>query len=390
MTKHGTGIEWTHIPGFKGETWNPIVGCSVISPGCTNCYAMSMAARLEKMKLQQYMGTTVPSKAGPVWTGRLNIASEQVLTKPLRWSKPRAIFVNSMGDLFHEDVLEDWVARIFAIMALCPQHIFIVLTKRSERMRSLLSEKSDGWLLGDSSRPGTLCHEIYSTGFKIQRELFPDRAPAEKGRELDRKWPLPNVWLGVSVEDQVRANERIPDLLTTPASRRFLSCEPLLAPVDLRDIDDGSYGIDALSGEVHDMFRPCRPVPPIDWVIAGGESGHKARPVHPYWISSLRDQCAAADVPFFFKQWGEWMPVCEMTDEFSQTLHYPAPKQDPLRTTRSKYDHCVIDAAGTVRKISDGMAFTGELPMGVYKVGKGKAGSNLAGETLHNWPEVSS
>jgi protein gp37 len=390
MTKHGTGIEWTHIPGFKGETWNPIVGCSVISPGCTNCYAMSMAARLEKMKLQQYMGTTVPSKAGPVWTGRLNIASEQVLTKPLRWSKPRAIFVNSMGDLFHEDVLEDWVARVFAIMALCPQHIFIVLTKRSERMRSLLSEKSDGWLLGDSSRPGTLCHEIYSAGFKVQRKLFPNRTPAEKGHELDRKWPLPNVWLGVSVEDQRRAEQRIPDLLATPAEKRILSCEPLLGPVDLTSICNGHFFQSALNGSAwHEgpglnKFEQDHSAA-VDWVIVGGESGPGARPMHADWARSIRDQCAQSGLPFFFKQWGNFLPWSQY--EWSNV---------PVETdvANSSYETMILHSDGwwdagyadwmMAQQYEDGGANF------MSKVGKRKAGHILDGQEHFNWPEVSS
>ena len=133
-----TGIEWTDA------TWNPIVGCSVVSPGCTHCYAMSMAARIEKMTPgSHYAGLTDASKAGPVWNGRLALAPDHILTQPLRWQKPRRIFVNSMGDLFHEDVPDDWIDRVFAVMALAPQHTFQVLTKRAERMRNYLLRDPD-------------------------------------------------------------------------------------------------------------------------------------------------------------------------------------------------------------------------------------------------------
>lgn len=396
MAKHNTGIEWTHLPGFKGETWNPIVGCSVVSPGCTNCYAMSMASRLQKMGVQQYQGLTVPSKAGPVWNGRLNLAPESVLTKPLRWSKPRAVFVNSMGDLFHEDASAAWIEKVFAIMAMCPQHIFMVLTKRSGRMRNLLrSYQGRDWVFE------------HGKGFDRQTTVA-----------KDVPWPLPNVWLGVSVEDQDRASQRIPDLLHTPAAKRFLSCEPLLGPVDLRTIDiNGDGETDALYSErwgsqieswrgtdpdwkesFEDWFgrHPDELNPdaamyrPIDWVIAGGESGSKARPMHPDWVRSLRDQCAETEVPFFFKQWGEWLPISQMASELEAKLYPTPPKTDPLRSMQSKYDHRVLDTKGVVRDVGDGLAFTGPSPMSVFKVGKRNSGHLFGGVKHHCWPEVAS
>ncbi|MCT8970608.1 phage Gp37/Gp68 family protein [Microbaculum marinisediminis] len=292
MAEHST-IEWTDA------TWNPVTGCSVVSPGCTNCYAMRMAARLEAMAprpdgtgdphLLHYAGTTQDSRAGPVWTGKVALAPEAVLAKPLRRRKPTMYFVNSMGDLFHEAVPDDWIDRVFAVMALAPQHTFQVLTKRSARMRDYMAphclRRADG--LGKA---------VIKLGYDGPLECLPS-------------WPLPNVWLGVSAEDQTRADERIPDLLATPAAVRFVSAEPLLGPVDLTMIPTGGrigdavLCDDALSGPP-DFQSGSR----LDWVIVGGESGRGARPMHPAWARSLRDQCQAAGVPFFLKQWGEWAP----------------------------------------------------------------------------------
>lgn len=310
MADH-TGIEWADA------TWNPIVGCSVVSPGCTNCYAMGMAARLQAISdswhkegtlhLTHYAGTTVRTKAGAVWSGKLMVAPEHVFTQPLRWRRPRRIFVNSMGDLFHEGHHDEAIDHVFAVMALAPQHTYMVLTKRSARMRAYLSD------------PDTH-HRICVAACDIAMELdlrvillsHPSLEPhAPPGPRIHLyRWPLPNVWLGVSTEDQRRANERVPNLLATPAAIRFVSAEPLLGPLNLFSLNErrGERGMitdwhDALRGF---RFGPSEETAGLDLVIAGGESGPKARPMHPDWVRSLRDQCAAAGTAFFFKQWGEW------------------------------------------------------------------------------------
>lgn len=249
MSQHST-IEWTDA------TWNPIVGCSIVSPGCTNCYAMSMAARIEKMQPgSHYAGTTKTVNGNHVWTGKLALAPDHILTAPLRRKKPRRIFVNSMGDLFHESVPEHWIDLVFAIMALSPQHTFQCLTKRSKHMREYMT---GGW----QSRIGAIMDEI---------------KPVEIGKWGFVAEHLDNCWLGVSAEDQARADERVPDLLDTPAAVRFVSYEPALGPLTL-----GS-------------FKP-------DWVIMGSESGRNARPARVEWFQSMRDQCLAAGIPFFLKQ----------------------------------------------------------------------------------------
>lgn len=252
-----TTIEWTN------DTWNPVRGCSIVSPGCKHCYAMRQAIRHASKPGAPYHRLVRMSKAGPVWTGEVTMHPE-LLEWPLRRRKPRRIFVNSMSDLFHDAVSDDFIARVFATMAEAKQHTFQILTKRAERMRQLLK------------------HDL------------PYEGP---------EWPLPNVWIGVSVEDQKRTYERIPPLLDTPAAVRWISAEPLLGPIELRD-EPNDIGEPRFSY----LKRVDGEGPRIDWVVAGGESGPKARPMHPVWARSLRDQCAAAGVPFHFKQWGNWLP----------------------------------------------------------------------------------
>jgi len=277
-----TKIEWTEY------VWNPITGCSVHSPGCTNCYAMKLAGTRMKHHWSR-KGLTVDTKAGPVWTGDVRF-NEEWLTQPLRWKRPRMIFVCAHADLFHEKVPDEWIDRIFAVMALCPQHTFQVLTKRADRMRSYLADSN--------------------MHFRVAMTDVNMRLQGHSVETMYRALPLRNVWLGVSVEDQKRANERIPDLLATPAAVRWLSCEPLLGPIKIDLLPDYRHARDC-AYVTTDGPAGCTCSAAsggIDWVVAGGESGPGARPMHPDWARSLRDQCTAAGVPFLFKQWGEWTP----------------------------------------------------------------------------------
>lgn len=276
-----TKIEWCDA------TWNPVYGCSRVSEGCRHCYAEGLAARFHKPG-QWGEGLT----RGGKWAGKVTLA-EAKMTQPLRWRKPRRIFVNSLSDLFHPNVPDEWIDLIFAVMALCPQHTFIVLTKRPARMREYLSSEETIGRIADAIQP-------------MRKDTHPV-GPLPHVEPGDRWWPLPNVWLGVSVEDQPTANERIPDLLATSAAVRIVSAEPLLGPINLTDLDPqgnfhpaGAHGWSAILKN-NGIGRAW-----IDWVICGGESGPHARPMHPDWVRSLRDQCAAAGVPFFFKQWGEF------------------------------------------------------------------------------------
>lgn len=272
---NNTGIEWTDA------TWNPTTGCTKVSPGCDNCYALTFSERWRGVS-GHYFENGFDIQLRP-----------DKLTLPLRWKKPRKVFVNSMSDLFHKDIPDEYIAKVFAVMALTPRHTYQLLTKRHGRMRSLLNDRS------------------FAVAVRVEMYAI-DR---DATLDTQEQWPLPNVWLGVSVEDQKHADLRIPALLDTPAAVRFLSCEPLLGSVDLTRIAAGSKQQPDM---VYDALGQRYGVPGrwqaatsarIDWVIVGGESGRGARPMSPQWAASLRDQCAAADVPFFFKQWGEYAPT---------------------------------------------------------------------------------
>lgn len=270
-----TGIEWTD------STWNPIRGCSRVSEGCRNCYAESVAARFsgagqayERLAEFRVIGQGTPEeRVEPHWTGKVKFFDKH-LEDPLRWRAPRKIFVNSMSDLFHESVEDDWLIQIFAVMQACPQHTFQILTKRPLRMFSWMTEEN-----GDL---------VSLAGAELA---------SQKGwchAHEDGPWPLKNVWLGVSVEDQHTANVRLPLLAQTRAAARFVSYEPAIGPVD--------FGVALPKQE----WR-CS----IEWVICGGESGQLARPMHPEWARSARRFCTDYQIPFFFKQWGEFLPAMQ-------------------------------------------------------------------------------
>ncbi|MFM9589818.1 DUF5131 family protein [Streptomyces scabiei] len=255
-------IEWTD------STWNVVTGCEKVSPGCDNCYAETFAERWRGIPGHHFeSGFDV------------TLRPERMML-PLKWRKPKRIFVNSMSDLFHKDVPDAYIAEVFSVMARTPQHTYQVLTKRHGRMRSLLSRPS----------------------FRDSLAHLAD-------------WPLPNVWLGVSVEDQKRADLRIPALVDTPAAVRFLSCEPLLGPVWISDhiwqecpCCEGE-GHDEACARCADSHCDSGHIRKLHWVIVGGESGRGARPMAPQWATSIRDQCKQHHVPFLFKQWGEYAPT---------------------------------------------------------------------------------
>ncbi len=320
-----TGIEWTDA------TWNPILGCSRVSEGCRNCYAETIAGRFGAGKETVYSGLTQIVNGRAVWTGK--IKETRQLLQPLSWRTPRRVFVNSMSDLFHENVSDELRDRIFAVMALSPKHTFQVLTKRPERMLRYMTYH----YRVVSPGPREAVYGVVTQMRGYNRE-HPEWLRLACATSSCLNHPLPNLWLGVSVEDQKAADERIPLLLQTPAAKRFISAEPLLGAVDLEAAAHGFTCAGTDDGRSH-------PLRGLDWVICGGESGPNARPMHPDWARSLRDQCADADVPFFFKQWGEWRPRDQMPEDTWQRL----------------------DAAGEV---------PGEAP---YRVGKKAAGALLDG-----------
>jgi protein gp37 len=320
-----TKIEWAT------DVWNPVTGCTKVSPGCDHCYAETFAER--------WRGTP----GHPYEQGFDLTLRRERLTQPLRWRKPRRVFVNSMSDLFHDGISDGYIAKVFAVMALSPQHTFQVLTKRHGRMRSLLS----------------------STSF---HRLVEHAAPYYGGNDPDAaqdyvttNWPLPNVWLGVSVESQQWADIRIPALLDTPAAVRWLSMEPLLGPVNLARYTGETSGLPG------DWTRL------MDWVVVGGESGPGARPMHPAWARSLRDQCAEAGVPFFFKQHGEWV-----YPEFIDT----AGEDDVARDENG----LTIWPDGRMSGGVTGTAVDGSVT--VWRVGKKAAGRVLDGRTWDEYPAV--
>jgi len=306
-----TSIEWCDT------TWNPTTGCSPISAGCERCYAARFAKRLA--------GRCGYPEDNPF---KVTLHPDR-LDEPLKWRKPKRVFVCSMGDLFHEDIPEMYIVDTFSIMAEAYWHTFIVLTKRPQRMKEVLTSPTvanDVWL---------------QTSSGVNDEKSP--------------WPLPNVWFGVTAENQETADERIPILLQIPAAVRFVSCEPLLEPVSFR----WAHWVD--SDEMHRRFgrhHHLDGLREIDWVIVGGESGPDARPVHPNWVRDLQKQCQTVKVPFFFKQWGEW------------ALAYTTGPQFELRRLA---DDEVIMKSGSGGQV-------------MKKVGKKKAGRLLDGRTWDETP----
>lgn len=257
-----TEIQWTEA------TWNPVAGCTIVSPGCTHCYAMGQAARIVRMggkAAAKYEGLTDTVKGRAVWNGRVRLVPE-ALDQPLRWRRPRTIFVNSMSDLFHEGVPDHYIDKVFRMMAAADHHRYQVLTKRAERMQAYCSA--------------------------------PDII-----RRLGTEWPLRHVWLGVSAEDQTRWDERVERLGATPAAVRFVSAEPLLGPIDVGNALDPP--------PIGSRYRP------IDWVIVGGESGPRARTMELEWAQWLVEQCELSGVPVFMKQLGQRATL--------KGLDYPTP-----------------------------------------------------------------
>lgn len=390
MAEHST-IEWTDA------TRNPITGCSIVSPGCANCYAMKLAGTRLKNHPSR-AGLTVDSKNGPVWNGEVRF-NEQWLDQPLRWRRPRMIFVCAHGDLFHEDVPDEWIDRVYAGMAETWWHTYQVLTKRSARMRAYFAAEDLRDRIGE-----------------IQRKAHGDNC-AYTNVGIDAPWPLPNVWLGVSAERQKEADERIPDLLATPAAIRFLSAEPLLGPIDLRRLRVADTAVsagfpmaDGLAGSFYldpDQQAPhtralieaarTEPKAPdsigLDQVIVGGEShrvGAGARPMHPDWARDLRDQCATADVPFFFKQWGNWAAVSQMSEEQIDACYPPLTERHPEATRHSLVDTHVLHADGSRHRAVDRNAFLqGTGAMTMFEVGKKRAGRLLDGVEHNGMPQTS-
>ncbi|MGC1550754.1 MAG: phage Gp37/Gp68 family protein [Rhodanobacter sp.] len=298
MSDH-SAIEWTDA------TWNPLRGCSRVSAGCQHCYAETVAARFSGTGMP-YEGLIHPATKG--WNGTVRLIPE-ALGQPWRWVKPRRIFVNSMSDLFHESVPFEYIAAVFFVMSVTTRHTYQVLTKRPERMLEFFK-----WVK-DYDEGSFEDERISDVAMDMPAIKALGWNPCRGGRggydNCGPAWPYENVWLGVSVENQATAAERIPLLLQCPAAVRWLSCEPLLSHIDLFEHlgvwwNQAMGCFEGTSSSIN--ASPFKGEQRISWVVAGGESGSGARPMHPDWARSLRDQCTAASVPFFFKQWGEWVP----------------------------------------------------------------------------------
>jgi protein gp37 len=358
-----TDASWTPIRARNLETGKVGWHCERITTGCGTpteggCYA-------EKMNLR--LGTGLPFKPGHRKDIEIFL-DEQMLLAPLRWKKPRMIFVCSMTDLFAEFMLDEWIDRVFAVMALCPQHTFQVLTKRAERMRDYISspnQKRRVLAARDDVTPG------------VGSGKYNAKAALDAGARL-YSGPLPNVWLGVSAERQQEADERIPHLLDTPTTIRFISAEPLLGPIDLTRIqysDEITFNV--LKGPNKLPFGHFDGAT-LDWVIVGGESGPNSRPMHPDWARSLQKQCEAAGVEFFFKQRGEYTWVDD-SDYDNDAI----PELPPNWRERTDDKYICMRADGSR---SDG--YGGDSSEFLYRVGKKAAGRLLDGREHNDIPKA--
>ncbi|GAB6125051.1 phage Gp37/Gp68 family protein [Humidesulfovibrio idahonensis] len=343
------------------KSWNPVIGCTKCSPACDNCYA-------ERLHTQRHQALLAGKKMPDCYRRPFDMPCFVTarINEPLHWRKPQRIFVGNMGDLFHENFAFEWLDFIFGTMAACQQHTFMLLTKRPERMAAYIQDLSGRY------------------GPVWPHPLTGKRKPC---------FPLPNVWLGTTIWDQASADRAVPILLSTPAAKRFVSVEPMLGPVSLAKAyrylgGDWLYPLQPQSAreKIQADGPPSDPQgwPSLDWVICGGETGPGARPMHPDWPCKLRDDCEAAGVPFFFKQWGEWGPTHvnghgPVWWSFENYSHYCA----KAHTHMSKGDK-LICPDGHIP--TDGREDGKSYPMyPTRRVGKAKAGRVLDGRT---WEEV--
>jgi protein gp37 len=301
-----TKIEWTD------RTWNPVRGCSRVSPGCDHCYAMGQAHRFDTVSEKSpYHGLTTIRRGKVDWTGVARFIPEQ-LGAPLRWRKPQRIFVNSMSDLFHESLSNEEIAAVFGVMAGCPQHTFQVLTKRPKRATEWFK-----WIATEEHQDGgpgaaTVCG-IQAANYGASVDYL----------GLRDAWPLPNVHLGVSAEDQETYNARVPVLVhQCPAALHWVSLEPQLGPIKLRG-----------TGHLH-----------LGWVVQGGESGPGARPFDVAWAHSMLDECAESGIPYFMKQLGAKAIDSTLRDVFGYGyVHYTGTPDDPrVIEAQKRHDYRVV------------------------------------------------
>ena len=374
-----TGISWCD------STWNAIRGCSRVSEGCRFCYAESTAYRFSGNG-QPYNGLAVLQNGHAHWTGKIEFVEKHLLD-PLKWKpikeswgilggevreRPRRIFVNSMSDLFHENVTDEMRDKIFSVMALCPQHIFQCLTKRPERMLEYLTGEHKS-VCGDMTSAKGECALVYGRPARFFPQAF-KKLPLNQ--YTDMKWPLPNVWMGVSCEDQKTADQRIPILLQTPAAVKFISAEPLLGPIDLEwpisiYPDGPPICCSGLPNECGCMGMPIDPplLHGLHWVVTGGESGSHARPMLSRWAEDIKRQCDSWNVAFFHKQNGEWVDAGH--EEFGKL---PTREKRALRSDGTEWD------------LKDMPEDDNADVNTVVRVGRKRAGETLYGKVYHAYP----
>ncbi len=400
-----SAIEWTDA------TWSPVTGCDPISAGCKHCYAKrEVEIRWSKNPKSEWFGR-------PFNDVRCHPEKLAGARSPLAWKRPRRIFVCPRADLFHEAVPFEFIAAVFAVMATANRHTYQVLTKRPYRMGEFfrwLEKRSAGAnarymssydyqagvrarqklrdegkpSLDEPSPPTEIVRALYDIGAPAVNAVMDPSARFHHLRSLGQchwmKWPLKHVWLGVSVEDQATADKRIPLLLQTPAAVRWVSAEPLLGPVDLGfgdqlgDDDDSSVGCYPCDsgGRRHEHYISETCGRGIDWVVVGGESGPKARPMQGDWARGLRDQCAAAGVPFLFKQWGEWIDADQADNE----------AKDALWRNRSHFE---MRDAGLIANIPPKPPGPPHYACNyTIRIGKKAAGRLLDGVLHDEYPEV--
>lgn len=325
-------IEWCH------HTFNAWVGCSKISPACDHCYAQTWARRTGHAEL---------------WEGQRRRTSVAYWKQPLAWDvqarlegRRVRVFCASLADVFDNEVPHQWRTDLFELIGNTPHLDWLLLTKRIGNAHRMLDQVVASWSDSD---------QVWDA----------------------KDWP--HVWLGATIANQEEADRDVPKLLATPAAVRFLSCEPLLGPINLTRLHSlGLTWLDALSGRAHEGPSTFVWDSKIDWVIAGGESGPKARPSHPHWFASLRDQCAAAGVPFHFKQHGEWLPECQLPPD---TYHDPNHgRQRPGDDLRTLVRTAIIDSSGAE-------IFEGSKGQRMFRVGKQAAGRTLDGQVWDQFPE---
>ncbi len=349
-----TSIEWTD------KTWNPVSGCTKVSAGCKHCYAEQLWPRLNAPG-QPYEGRPFADvKCHP-----------ERLRQPAGWRKPAKIFVNSMSDLFHEDVPDEFILQVFDIIRECHiaghGHIFQILTKRPERMADFCSRIRYNGMANDGKGRIWLCDD--------QADRF-----AYSLMGLHGCTGLENIWLGVSVEDQQTADERIPWLLQMPATARFLSIEPMLGEIDLTAIQRPGNGyIDVLyrGTGTPKYYSGLAFQEKIDWVIVGGESGPHGRPIHPDWVRKIQEQCEFAEVPFLFKQWGNHKPIRSYYGEGDDDLEID-PHEHPFK---------IVSPSG----YSWNVDFDGQPPSGCWimqKTHKKRSGRTLDGKIYDEYPST--